>query len=122
MPTKEEWRQVFTRLAAKLNLPCELKFDRRVKVGQHYVADDGTCRITINPNVDFRVPEHLILHEGAHCRAMEFDEYHGHDDMWAGILCKMYEESGVPLPQTTSFVSFAKAAGIERKNFATEGE
>lgn len=121
MPTKEEWSRVHAELTAKLNLPCELRFNPDVKIGRHSVEDDGTCRIEINPEVDFRVPEHLILHEGAHHRAHEFDEYHGHDEMWAAILCKMYREAGIALPQTTSFFAFAKAAGIERKNFVKEG-
>ena len=120
MPTREEWKVVHADLMAKLHLPCELRFNRNVKIGQHTSEDDGTCHIDINPDVDFRVPEHLILHEGAHHRANEFDEYHGHDELWAGILCKMYREAEVPLPQTTSFFAFAKAAGIERKNFAEE--
>jgi hypothetical protein len=120
MPTKEEWEVVYADLMAKLHLPCELRFSSKVRIGQHIHEDDGTCHIDINPDVDFRCPEHLILHEGAHHRAYDEDVWHGHDELWAGILVAMYREAGVPLPQTTSFFAFAKAAGIERKNFVNE--
>lgn len=128
MPTYDEWKRVFTDLKAKLNLPCRLRMKEDVKIGRHLVQDwdldDGTeahvCYIDINPDVDFRVPEHLILHEAAHCRANAFDEYHGHDEMWAEILLRMYREADIALPQTTSFLAFAKVAGIERKNFVRE--
>jgi hypothetical protein len=120
MPTRKEWEVVHADLMARLHLPCKLRFSTKVKIGQHEARDDGSCRITVNPEVDFRVPEHLILHEAAHHRAYDIDAWHGHDELWANVLCDIYRETGVPLPQTTSFFAFAKAAGIERKNFAEE--
>lgn len=122
MPTKEEWIRVHGELAERLRLPCRLRFSTDVKIGQHRTEEDGSCRITVNPEVDFRVPEHLILHEGAHCRANAEDQYHGHDELWAGVLVKMYEEAGVALPATTGFFAFAEAAGIKHKNFDGKGE
>ena len=126
MPTREEWTKVYTELATKLNLPCKLVFSTEVKVGSHGWEDEGDCHITINPEADFRVPEHLILHENEHHRA-DIKTYldigfWGHSEHWAKILCDMYAETGIALPQTTSFIEFAKAAGIERKNFAREDD
>jgi len=130
MPTREEWRRVHADLMAKLRLPCKLRFATRVKVGQHiwHDLDDGnfdphkSCSIDINPEVDFYVPAHLILHEGAHHRADLNDEYHGHDEMWAGILCRMYEETGIALPYSTGFEAFALTAGIKHKVFDEVGK
>lgn len=114
MPNKETWIRVHADLMTKLHLPCELRLTRDVKIGQHIVEDDGTCHIDINPDVDFRGPEHLILHEGAHCRSNADPDglWHGHDEHWAKILCQMYREAGVTLPETTGFQAFAEAAGI----------
>jgi hypothetical protein len=134
MLTREEWTKVHADLMAKLRLPCRLRFitnetkHGRTIVGQHEWEDVGeyggtdirVCYMNINPDMDWRVPEHLILHEAAHHRADLFDEWHGHNEHWAKILCDMYEESGVALPQTTSFIEFAKLAGIVRKNFVRE--
>lgn len=131
MPTKEEWTKVFTDLAVKLNLPCKLRFNPDVRIGRHvtlvgelhphHYYDEG-CAIEINPDVKFHVPAHLILHEGAHCRANAFDEYHGHDEMWAKVLCKMYVEAGIALPYSTGFEQFAKAAGIKHKVYDEVGK
>src|SRR5271163_116808 len=112
MPTQEEWIRIHADLMVQLRMPCKLQFSSEPFVGQHVLEDDGTCHIDINPDADFRVPAHLILHEAAHCRANDFDVYHGHDDDWAKILCSMYTETGTPLPETTSFIAFAKHAGI----------
>jgi hypothetical protein len=112
---------------AKLHLPCLLGFSTRVKVGQHVFLEDDDCRpygciIRVNPEVDFRVPEHLILHEAAHHRASAQDEYHGHDEVWARVLCQIYEETGVALPYSTGFEQFALAAGIKHKVFDEVGK
>ena len=137
MPTKEEWSRVHANLTAKLNLPCKLRFTEHVKIARHITEGDFTfrgmrdvdyvgvphvCYIDINPTADFRVPEHLILHEGAHHRALELDEYHGHDEVWARILCKMYVEAGVALPYSTGFEAFAEAAGIKYKIYEAVGK
>lgn len=134
MPTTEEWTKVHADLMEKLHLPCKLRFSTKVKVGLHQFEDDGTCHITVNLDADFKVPAHLLLHEAAHHRACEpyrddIDEkdwchygWDGHCTHWAQVLCDMYQETGIALPQTTSFLEFAKLAGIIRKNFAVEGE
>lgn len=68
MHTKQEWAEIYDELQGKLHVPCVLKFSTKVKIGRHQFNDDGTCSITINPEIDFRRPEHLILHEMAHHR------------------------------------------------------
>jgi hypothetical protein len=127
MPTKQEWIRVHAYLTAKLHLPCKLEFadNELVKIGRHefemdysiedYPSGHTPCTIYVNPTVDFNVPEHLILHEGAHHRAILKDPYCGHDEFWAKILCEMYEEAGFPLPEGTGFEAFAKVAGIRWK-------
>jgi hypothetical protein len=135
MPSKEEWIRVHADLMEKLKLPCVLRFSSSVSIASHSIeayANDPDdfgrileCRITINTDVDFRRPEHLILHEAAHHRSTCYAEWEcgdQHCEHWAQTLCDMYKETGVALPQTTSFFEFAKAAGIIRKNFATEGD
>jgi hypothetical protein len=117
MPTREEWEVVYADLKRRLAVPCVLRFSTHVKIGQHVTDDEGCCTIFINPEVDFHVPEHLILHEMAHHRANAFDEYHGHDELWAGVLCRMYEETGIALPYSTGFEAFALIAGIKHKHF-----
>jgi hypothetical protein len=139
MPTKEEWSRVHADLMAKLNLPCMLHFSNDVKVARHTWDDDEItdrgdrrkeCFITINPQVDFRVPEHLILHEAAHHRNMEpfLDDVPedrwcctgwagGHCEHWARTLVAMYAELGIALPYSTMFEHFAKLAGIKHKVF-----
>src|SRR5271169_1075499 len=124
MPTREEWTRVHADLMAQLRLPCTLEFSTEVKVGQHEFMDDGICILRVNPDADFRTPEHLILHEAAHHRICEpyrgdFEVeqwchigWSGHCEHWAQVLCDMYRETGIALPQTTSFIEFAKAAGI----------
>jgi hypothetical protein len=130
----ERWTRIHADLMDKLGLPCRLEFvTGKVKygrevLGQHVwtpVGDYGdtsirTCHININPEVNWRVPEHLILHEAAHHRADLYDEWHGHSEHWAKILFNMYEETGVVLPQSTAFVEFAKIAGIEHRIFKPE--
>ena len=119
---------------AKLRLPCKLRFvTDKVKLGkkvlgQHVWRDVGDfggegirlCYMRVDPNVDWRVPEHLILHEAAHHEADLFDEWHGHNEHWARILHEMYERAGVTLPQSTGFENFAQIAGIEHKVFVPE--
>ena len=137
MPSEEVWKHIHNDLMVTLRLPCKLRFSTKVKVGQHEFDDDGSCWITVNPEADFRAPEHLILHEAAHHEAAKnlptddddgfMDSVccmgpFGHCQHWAKILCNMYDKTGTPLPQTTSFSEFAVAAGITRKNFSTEGE
>jgi hypothetical protein len=123
MPTKTEWIGVHADLMAKMGLPCRLRFSL-IGIGRHGIEDDGSCWIAINPDADFRVPAHLILHEAAHHRCICYKEWEcgdPHCEHWARVLCDMYRETGVALPQVTSFFEFAKAAGIVRKNFAMEG-
>jgi hypothetical protein len=137
MPSKEEWIKIHAELMAKLGLPCKLEFSSEPKVGSHSFEDDHTCVLRVNLAADFRVPEHLILHEAAHHRVCEnlvfvdlndaeYEQHYchlysgEHCDHWAKVLCDMYEETGTPLPSTTSFCSFAKLAGITRKNFEQE--
>ena len=137
MPTTKEWENSYSDLMATLRLPCKLRFSSNVKIGAHEFEDDGSCWITVNPEVDFRVPEHLILHEAAHHTAAKNLLTHdddddgfidlrccmgpfGHCQHWAKVLCGMYAETETQLPQTTSFTEFASAAGIERKNFVPE--
>jgi hypothetical protein len=136
MPTRVEWEKVHADLMAQLRLPCKLEFSTRVKVGQHVWRSEpecwgelNVCYITVNPEVDFRNPEHLILHEGAHHRAIEpyldaeldgqchHTGWNGHCEHWAQILCDMYKETGYKLPYSTSFETFAEIAGIKHKLF-----
>ena len=131
MPTKAEWRRVHADLMAQLRLPCKLQFSTDVKVARHNWDDDEReCAITVNPDVDFRVPEHLILHETAHHRNMEpllGSDYEnrwcctgwsgGHCDHWARLLVAMYKETGIKLPYNTMFEKFADLAGIKHKMF-----
>lgn len=131
MPTRKEWARVHADLMEKLKLPCGLRFSADVRIAEHGIVEAVshgvhivTCRITINPKADFRVPEHLILHEAAHHRSTCYTDWEcgdPHCDHWAKILCDMYRETETPLPQTTGFFWFAKAAGIVRENFAREG-
>jgi hypothetical protein len=131
MPTtREEWKQVHAELMAKLKLPCKLKFSYSHPVGGHVHAPlpwrMRNCYIEINPNADFRVPAHLILHEAAHHR------HHAgflgscscrnwwHCEHWAQELCRVYEETGIALPRTTGFAEFAKAVGIVHKVFSPD--
>jgi len=146
MPSEEVWKHIHSDLMVALRLPCKLRFSTKVKVGQHSFYDNGSCWITVNPEANFRVPEHLLLHEAAHHRAKkecdaDFDANFfrgegivsgvmedrmccygpsGHCEHWAKILCDMYAETGTQLPQTTSFAEFAKIAGIECKSFVAE--
>ena len=137
MPTIKEWTVIHADLMQRLHLPCRLNFSTNVsRFASHSFDDYGTCTITINLEADFRVPHHLILHEAAHHRVcapyvgsedLEILEsiwchygLDGHCEHWAQTLCDMYRETGIPLPQTTSFIEFAKAAGIVRKNFVKE--
>ncbi len=138
MPTIKEWTEIHADLMQRLHLPCRLNFSREIAVAQHSFDDDDGCHITINPKVDFRVPEHLILHEAAHHRVCaiyangdaEIEENvlchygwgTGHCEHWSRALCDIYHETKISLPQITSFTEFAKAAGIVHKNYAMEGE
>jgi hypothetical protein len=116
MPTKEEWIKVHADLMEKLRLPCKLRFSTHVNIGQHeFVIATGwhkidICRIKINPEVNFQVPAHLILHEAAHHRELCCGDFHC--EHWAQTLRDMYWETRTPLPQTTGFKEFAKVAGI----------
>jgi len=121
MPTETQWHEVFNDLKMKLNLPCRLWLAHQycgipVKIGMHTVDADGSCLIIVNPEIDFKGPQHLILHEGAHCRCMDFDAWHGHDERWAEVLCQMYREAKVALPESTGFEAFAIAAGIRHRS------
>lgn len=139
MPTRDEWRKVHADMMAKLGLPCQLRFNDVCGIGRHDWDDTlKECFITVNPTkADFRVPEHLILHEAAHHRATEPYVYAerfgmetpdikpcgelgghcGHCEHWADILCGIYREVGVALPYSTGFEAFAEAAGIKYKLF-----
>jgi len=144
MPTRQEWMTTHARLMKKLNLPCKLRFTDETPCGMHrWEVDLSQCWIAINPNADFRVPEHLILHEGAHHRVLapymvgRFSIYeaqdavvnsgkcshswsHGHCMHWAWTLRDMYKETGIALPQTTGFEEFARTAGIVLKKFSAD--
>src|SRR5271154_1382321 len=136
MTSKEEWQRVFDDLMAKLHMPCKLQFISNEKclfrriLGQHVWQDMGdygdtnirVCHISIDPDIDWRMPEHLILHEAAHHEADLFDEYHGHNERWAKILMGMYEATGVALPESTRFDTFAELAGIAHKEFQSGTE
>lgn len=139
MPTKGQWEKIYADLAKRLRLPCRLRFtDNPDIIGRHVLEDGGKidgvrttiCYIDVNLANDWRVPEHLLLHEAAHHRMIEaFDWnyeveqaherscWHGHCEHWARALCEMYAETGISLPRTTSFEEFAKAAGIEHRRF-----
>jgi hypothetical protein len=148
--TEQEWRDVYNRYKKQLGLPCILMFGTHVSTAQHKALDwgDGSCIITINPDVDFKRPEHLILHEFAHHRTITpmlkkfdfeflrhsheveesaFDGNYcclgwtgGHCAHWAKNLCDMYRETGTALPYATMFDEFALAAGIKCKRFEPE--
>jgi hypothetical protein len=133
MPTIEEWTRVHTELMDKLHLPCKLAFSTDVKIGQHHFDGDD-CWITVNPEIDFSVPEHLLLHEAAHHRACKIaaaygDNRHccwgwsgGHCEHWAKILVSMYYELNFKLPYSTGFQIFAEVAGIKHKMFEQHGK
>ena len=128
MPTKEEWKRVHAELMAKLHLPCKLVFSTGVRIGQHsFECWPDNCRMTINPEVEFLVPEHLILHEAAHHRAAPMENAHccsycdAHCEHWAHVLLNMYREIDFPLPHSTGFEKFAEAAGIKFKIFEQHG-
>jgi hypothetical protein len=120
MPTTEEWARVHADLTRGLRLPCKLRFSSLWKVGAHdWNCNLGKCDIVVNPFADFRVPAHLILHEGAHhysCPCL-FLYGKGHCRHWARVLCDMYKETGIALPHATGFKEFARAAGIVHKIF-----
>jgi hypothetical protein len=144
MPTKEEWIRVHADLMEKLKLPCKLRFTDETLCGMHDWEDDlSECRISVNPRADFRVPEHLIIHEAAHHRVMSplmagyFSVYEARDAgvnsgecchtwskshcmHWAWSLRDMYKETGITLPRTTGFEEFARAAGIVLKKFSAD--
>jgi len=140
MPSEEEWIRVHAELMRKLHMPCKLRFiPNEVKLhegkktqvlGQHVWEDVGIygdtdiriCHINVNPDVDWRMPEHLLLHEAAHHEADLFDQWHGHNEHWAKILMGMYEITGVALPESTRFDTFAKLAGIVRREFKSDTE
>jgi hypothetical protein len=134
--TEQEWREVYNRYKKLLGLPCALAFGTHVKTAEHRHDDYGTCMVTINPEVDFKRPEHLILHEFAHHRTLSgvmpkylehgvvpeereccFGWTGGHCWHWAADLCDMYRETGTELPYSTMFESFANLAGIKYSIF-----
>ena len=145
MPTLAHWTQVHTDLMFKLRLPCRLNFSTDVKIGQHDYDFEG-CWITVNPDVDFRVPEHLIIHEAAHHRITQpfHDMFEALDNVadvvgmkfrccdppgdrhhcehWAKELTRMYTEAGIKLPYSTGFEQFALVAGIKYKLFEQHGK
>lgn len=128
---------------AKLKLPCKLRFTDETPCGMHVWEDDlSECYIAVNLQANFRVPEHLIIHEGAHHRVLapimagRFSIYEATDAVinsgqcahswrkahcmhWALTLRDMYKETGIALPHTTGFQEFAIAAGIILKKFST---
>jgi hypothetical protein len=116
VPSKQEWIKIHAALTAKLRVPCRLKFSHDHRVGFHRWDFVG-CSIHVNPDADFRVPEHLILHEAAHHRAGDLHDSYSHDAAWARVLLGMYRETGIALPHTTGFEEFARAAGIVCKVF-----
>jgi hypothetical protein len=144
MPTKEEWIRVHADLMARLKLPCKLRFTGETPCGMHDWEDDlSECWIGVNPRADFRVPEHLIIHEAAHHRVLapfmagRFSRYEaqdavinsgkcahswgkGHCMHWAWTLRDMYTETGIALPRTTGFEEFARAAGIVLRKFSPD--
>src|SRR5271157_3981779 len=136
MTTIEEWTAIHADLMRKLRLPCGLVFSTDVRIAQHRF-DEGTCCITINPEVDFKVPEHVILHEAAHHRNTAhfiledvYDEERwcctgwtgGHCKHWARVLCGIYAETEIALPYSTSFKLFAAMAGIKHKMIERHGK
>lgn len=139
-PAKKEWKLVHADVIGRLGLPCKLRFSTDVKIGQHSFEEGGSCAITVNPDFDFRQPEHLILHEAAHHKAMahlldiNFDRkvrlmWHGKDytcctgligghcEHWARILTDMYAETGYALPEGTQFKTFAEVANIIHRKY-----
>jgi hypothetical protein len=139
MLTIPEWTEVYNRYKMQLGLPCVLLFDTSVKTAVHRADDEGTCTVTINPDVDFKRPEHLILHEFAHHRTLApvlfwywsvdgvpddrlccLGWTGGHCKHWAQDLCDIYRETGTALPYSTMFEEFATAAGIKQKLFDPE--
>lgn len=111
VPTKDEWIALHADLVRRLNLPCQLAFSDRGK-GRHKHRDGG-CFIEVNPNIDWKRPEHLILHEAAHHRHGESECIcWGHCIGWAQTLVGMYIDTGIALPEGTQFESFAKVARI----------
>src|SRR5208337_2619342 len=126
MPSADKWIEVHADLMQKLKLPCRLEFTTDVKIGQHSF-EDGKCVIRVNLEADFKRPEHLILHEAAHHRALMraascFADYRlpaeticccGHCKHWAWILVAMYRNLRVALPYGTRFKEFADLAGIK---------
>ena len=144
-PSQEEWTAVVERYRKQLRVPCRLLFSTDVKVGRHSWDDCGTCSLTINPEVDFKRPEHLVLHEMAHHINMEpficvdWEEYSpavqfnykaagdnryccsgwtgGHCYHWAQTLVDIYKKTGTALPYSTGFEKFAELAGIKHKIF-----
>ena len=129
---KSKWTRVHAAIMTKLKLPCMLGFSRAPRIGCHVFDDEQhICVILVNPTVNFKGPEHLILHEVAHHRAymraascFDYDLKKtfccsgwsgGHCKHWAKVLCGMYKKMGYALPKTTQFEEFAKAAGIQYK-------
>lgn len=133
---REEWQRIHADIMGKLDLPCKLEWSRRTKVGAHVFRDDHspwTCALKVNPDGNFFVPAHLILHEAAHHRniikkfgeELDFDLSplesqcclggwsSGHCPHWAAELVECYRICDIELPQSTQFHEFAKAANIE---------
>jgi hypothetical protein len=144
MPTRQEWERAHADLMAKLVLPCKLRFTDETPCGMHDWEDDlSECWIAVNPQANFRMPEHLIIHEAAHHRVIapymvgcfsRYDAQHavvnsgkcahswskGHCMHWAWALRDMYKETGIALPHTTGFEEFARAAGIVHKKWSAD--
>ena len=110
------WHQKTKELLGMLNLPCKLRYSEEFKVGGHKFTTKG-CQFVVNPTVDFKVPEHLILHEAAHHIIIvggHFDCYSSHCVHWAEVLLGLYKSTGTELPYGTQFETFARVAGIHR--------
>lgn len=129
MTPRHVWERMHAEFGVRLGCPCGLQFSEEVITANHRFEDDGTCLITINPTLDFQRPEHLVLHEFAHHRAlvpyfhqgdMEIDHeccLDGHCEHWAQTLVDMYRETSTEFPFSTMFESFATLAEVKHKAF-----
>lgn len=96
----------------KANLPCRLGFAENDTGAEarHMRLKNGRCYVVINSRADICVPEHIILHEAAHHQGSSGEQSHGRE--WAERLCLLYQKTGIPLPSSTRFESFAKLCNI----------
>jgi hypothetical protein len=136
---RNEWVRIHAEIMGKLDLPCDFEFSTDHRVGAHVFYEwqhSRTCAIRVNPDGNFRVPVHLILHEAAHhrntikCEEQDYKEQDhnlskierecclggwsiGHCPHWAAELVECYRICNIELPESTQFHEFAKAAHIE---------